>query len=103
MPMPLRARMTWIRRLLCGLAISAVLAAFTFSINAQTGGPGGPILIVSSTTSPFSQYYAEILRAEGLNAFGTADIGSLTAGILANYDVVILGEVPLNASQVTLF
>ena len=32
-------------------------------------GPGGPILVVASAGDPFGRYYAEILRAEGLNAF----------------------------------
>ena len=32
-------------------------------------GPGGPILVIASAGNPFSRYYAEILRAEGLNEF----------------------------------
>ncbi len=32
-------------------------------------GPGGPILVVAASANPFTRYYAEILRAEGLNAF----------------------------------
>ena len=39
-------------------------------------GPGGPILVVTSATSTFGDYYAEILRNEGLNAFAVADIGT---------------------------
>ncbi|MDH4046448.1 MAG: DUF4082 domain-containing protein, partial [Gemmatimonadota bacterium] len=66
-------------------------------------GPGGPILVISSTLNPFSRYYAEILRAEGLNAFTATDISLVTPATLAAHDVVILGEFPLNPSQVTLF
>ncbi len=33
------------------------------------------MLIVTSATNPFSSYYTEILRAEGMNLFSTADIG----------------------------
>ena len=66
-------------------------------------GPGGPILVVSSTGNPFSRYYAEILRAEGLNAFAVADLSSVSAATLSVYDVVILGEMPLTAAQVTMF
>ena len=66
-------------------------------------GPGGPILVVSSSSNPFSRYPVEILRAEGLNEFSAMDISSVTAGVLNNYDVVILGEMSLNASQVTMF
>jgi len=66
-------------------------------------GPGGPILVVASAANPFTRYYAEILRAEGLNAFAVADISTVSAATLAAYDVVILGEMPLTTAQVTLF
>ncbi len=66
-------------------------------------GPGGPILVVSSSANPFTRYYAEILRAEGLNAFLAADIANVTSTVLSSYDVVILGEMPLTAAQVTMF
>ncbi|MEO6713055.1 MAG: DUF4082 domain-containing protein, partial [Mycobacteriales bacterium] len=66
-------------------------------------GPGGPILIVSSTANPFTKYYAEILRAEGLNAFLVTDITAVTSSTLTAYKVVILGEMALSASQVTIF
>ena len=33
--------------------------------------PGGPILVVTSGGDPFTSYYTEILRAEGLNEFST--------------------------------
>jgi Concanavalin A-like lectin/glucanases superfamily/Bacterial Ig-like domain/Secretion system C-terminal sorting domain len=68
-----------------------------------TEGPGGPILVISTTTNPFSRYAVEILRTEGLNEFAAADISAVTAGVLNNYDVVILGEMTVNAAQVTMF
>ena len=43
-------------------------------------GPGGPILVISNAGNPFSQYYAEILRAEGLNDFAAADISEPDPG-----------------------
>lgn len=96
-----------------GIADSAgnTLAAdytWTFTIAAPpppppTEGPGGPILVVSSTANPFTRYYAEILRNEGLNAFTATDVSQLTASVLSAYDVVILGEMPLTSAQVTLF
>ena len=67
-----------------------------------TEGPGGPILVITTAANPFSQYYAEILRAEGFNAFSTMDLSLVDATVLNNYDVVILGEMSLSASQVTL-
>lgn len=66
-------------------------------------GPGGPILIVSSSSNPFTKYYAEILRAEGLNEFEVKDISQVSSWSLNNYDVVLLGEMPLSSSQVSMF
>ncbi|MFY9824876.1 MAG: hypothetical protein WAM82_26085 [Thermoanaerobaculia bacterium] len=65
-------------------------------------GPGGPILVISKSTNPFTRYAGEILRAEGLNQFTIQEIGSLDATTLANYDVAILGEAALTTAQVTL-
>ena len=69
-----------------------------------TDGPGGPILVVGHSGNPFSRYYAEILRAEGLNTFTAIDISTVSRRRrLPAYDVVILGEMPLTAPQVTMF
>ena len=67
-----------------------------------TDGPGGPILVISRAANPFSRYYAEILRAEGLNEFSAMDVSLVDATVLNNYDVVILGEMPLTGPQVTM-
>ena len=77
---------------------------FTTSVSSPYGsGPGGPILIVTSGSSPFSRYLMEILNAEGLNAYAVMDIGNVTAGVLASYDVAILGQMSLTSGQVTMF
>ncbi|HET9226458.1 MAG TPA: family 16 glycoside hydrolase, partial [Thermoanaerobaculia bacterium] len=65
-------------------------------------GPGGPVLVISKSTNPFTRYYGEILKAEGLNHFAIREIGTLTANVLAAYDVAILGETTLTSAQVTL-
>jgi hypothetical protein len=65
-----------------------------------TEGPGGPVLIITAASNPFTVYYAEILRAEGLNLFAVADISTVSAQTLAGYDVVILGQMPLTTAQV---
>ncbi|HET6995351.1 MAG TPA: N,N-dimethylformamidase beta subunit family domain-containing protein, partial [Chitinophagaceae bacterium] len=65
-------------------------------------GPGGPILVISSTSNPFSRYPVEILRAEGLNEFATADISSITPTLLNDYDVIVLGEVAVDGSRATM-
>ena len=66
-------------------------------------GPGGPILVIKSPTSAFGNFYPEILRNEGFNAFAVVDIETVTAMVLAAYDVVILDQGSLSASQVSLF
>jgi hypothetical protein len=88
------------------VAGNAMTSDFVWSFTTGTPlyqGPGGPILIISSSSDPFTRYYAEILRAEGFNAFTTADLSSVSATTLASYDVVILGSMSLTASQVTMF
>ncbi len=45
-------------------------------------GPGGPILVISNAANPFSRYFAEILRAEGLNEFTATDISNVTPAVL---------------------
>src|SRR6185436_6393708 len=84
---------------------SAVSWSFStaFSSNNPNQGPGGPILVVSSTSNPFSLYYAEILRAEGLNEFFVNDITTVTASVLSGYDVVILGQMTLTTAQANMF
>ena len=65
-------------------------------------GPGGPILLISSTSNPFSRYPVEILRAEGWNAFNALDISAVTTTEINKYDAVIVGDIPLTAAQVTM-
>jgi hypothetical protein len=62
-----------------------------------------PILIISSGSNPFSSYYAEILRTEGFNEFDVKDVSTISSTVLASYDVVVLGEIPLTTAQVTMF
>jgi WD40 repeat protein len=73
-------------------------------IAAVSPAPGGPILLITTTaTNSFSNYYTEILRNEGLNAFDVSDISSVSTATLANYDVVILADMTLTPDQVTMF
>ncbi|MBC7947359.1 MAG: Ig-like domain-containing protein [Chitinophagaceae bacterium] len=65
-------------------------------------GPGGPILVLGAASNPFSKYAVEILRAEGLNEFATAEISTITTAILNAYDVIVLGEVAVTSAQATL-
>ncbi|HEX7860398.1 MAG TPA: DUF4082 domain-containing protein [Verrucomicrobiae bacterium] len=74
----------------------------TISSNPYGNGPGGPILLVTDESNPFSLYYAEILLTEGLNAFAILDRDSLTAAALSQYDVAILGSFALTPTHVSL-
>ena len=91
------------------VAGNALAADVTWSFTIQAPpppgpevGPGGPILLVTSNANPFTKYYAEILRTEGLNAFATVDIGALNAAALNAHELVVLGEMTLTPAQVTL-
>ena len=56
--------------LLLAAAATAVAAqAADAQLSTPGTGPGGPVLVVSDSGNPFGSYYAEILRAEGLNEF----------------------------------
>ena len=71
----------------------------TWSFTVEASPP--PILVVGSTTNPFGSYLPEILRNEGLNAFTTIDVAFVSPALLAQFDVVVLGDTPLSPAQVT--
>jgi hypothetical protein len=62
-------------------------------------GPGGPILVVVGGDNPFGRYYAEILRAEGLNEFTLAGPDALNAATLSGYSVVLLASTGASDAQ----
>lgn len=68
---------------------------FTVSDNLIPGPPAdGPILLITSDAVPFGDYYAEILRAEGLTSFAETSLTGLTRETLFRHQVAILsGEV----------
>jgi fibronectin type 3 domain-containing protein len=59
------------------------------------------VLVVSSAGNPFGKYIGEILRNEGLHAFTTLDSTLLSTNVLNSFDVVLLGQAPLTAGQVS--
>ncbi len=79
---------------------------WTFTIAPATLAPnqgaGGPILVITNPSNPFTQYYAEILRAEGLTEFAVRDLSTVTSTVLSNYDLVMLGEQTLTSTQTTM-
>jgi hypothetical protein len=76
--------------------------SFTTGTAPSNSGPGGPILVISSTTNPFSSYYGEILLAEGVNYYTVQDISTVTSSVLSAYDVAILGDMSLTSSQASM-
>lgn len=66
-------------------------------------GFGGPILIITSKSRPFTKYYSEILRAEGIGSFETIELSQITDQLLERFSLAILGEMPLGETQVAMF
>jgi hypothetical protein len=66
-------------------------------------GFGGPVLIVHSDALPFSKYYSEILRAEGVGSFESVDLSQVTAELLGQFNLVLLGAIPLSEAQAAIF
>ena len=66
-------------------------------------GNGGPVLLVTSTSNPYSKFPIEILRSEGWNEYKSMDISQVTAAVLTQYDIVIIGDIAITASQASLF
>jgi methionine-rich copper-binding protein CopC len=83
-----------------GQLASSMVWSFTTQASPVTG-PGGPVMVITNSTDQFSSYYPEILKAEGINEFATADISTLSASLLAGEQTVVLGEVSLTAAQVS--
>ncbi len=78
--------------------------SWSFTVGTQlsstpTQGPGGPLLVITSTANKYSPYYAEILRTEGLNYFDVKDIATVDAATLNNYDAAVLAEMTLSQAQ----
>ena len=76
--------------------------SFTTTTAPPSSGPGGPVLVITTQTNPYTQYLSEILLAEGLNSFTSQDIAGVSSSTLANYDVVILGDMKLTPTQATM-
>jgi hypothetical protein len=83
---PIAADMTW---------------TFTSVAQPLSEGPGGPILVVTDPANRFSEYYAEILRSEGLNAFASAN-GPVTSTMLTGHTTVVLATSTVSDAEVTL-
>ena len=98
---PSLARLSRWMRLLPAIAVLLLGTLHGLIEAAVPTAPGGPILVVTAGSTKYKDFYPEILRAEGLNAYATADVAQLNAATLSAYDVVVLAPVALNSTQVT--
>ena len=90
------------RAALAALLLLGALGAPPVHAQSPGDGPGGPVLVAVDPGDPFGRYYAEILRAEGLNEFAVAEVGSLSAQSLAAYQVVVLAETDVTDAQAAM-
>jgi hypothetical protein len=84
------------------VAGNALAANYTWSFTTSSAMATDPILLITSTANPFSNYYAEILKTEGFNYAKSVDLSALNAATLAGYDLALLGETPLSSAQVSM-
>ncbi|HEU0023995.1 MAG TPA: DUF4082 domain-containing protein [Thermoleophilaceae bacterium] len=75
--------------------------SFTVASQSPAEGPGGPIQVITDPGDPFGRYYAEILRAEGLNEFDVTS-GPVTAQALSGHDVVLLASPAVTDAEAAL-
>lgn len=79
---------------------------WSFTIGSQLNsdintGSGGPIVLFTNSADPYSAYYAEILRTEGITYFDVKDINTLTSNLLDSYTTAIMSPSAVTASQVS--
>jgi len=84
------------------ILMAALLAPLGVAHADPNQGPGGPILVITNGNQNFGKFYAEILRTEGFNEFAVAEIGTVSASTLNNYDVVVVAKVAVTASQASM-
>ena len=90
--------------ILSALAIAiGVLGSATSAPAAPPGeGPGGPVLVITDPGDRFGRYYAEILTAEGMNAFEVREIGQVSGASLASYSAAIVAPMNLSSAQLAM-
>ena len=60
------------------------------------------MLVITDPGDRFGRYYAEILTAEGLNAFEARDVGQVSEATLAAHSVAIVAPMNLSGAQATM-
>lgn len=67
-----------------------------------TSGPGGPVLLVTDEANPYDEFYAEILRSEGLPGFDTIALRDLGDAALGDHAVAVVSGTPPPAARLRL-
>ena len=95
----------FVARLMIVLIPLLVWVSADVAQNVTAADPPAPILLVTNSTAAnkFGPYLGEVLRAEGLNSFDTAQLSSLNAATLNAAKVVVLAETTLTIAQADLF
>lgn len=78
---------------------SSMASAYTWSFEVParprlSSSLGGPVLLVTDNRNPYDEFYAEMLRAEGLTSFTSVDLRDLSAAALDGHAVVLLSGTP---------
>ena len=88
---------------LAGLLALLVCAAPAAAQDVPAPAPAAPCSSLADPGDAFGRYDAEILRAEGLNAFAVDDAGgAIDAATLAGYRVVVLAQRALSDAEVAV-
>jgi len=82
-----------------GLIVSLFAICLLALVFPTHAAAANPILVITSTSNPFTGFVPEILHTEGFNELDTADISTVTSTTLAGYDLVVLGDMTLTATQ----
>jgi hypothetical protein len=77
---------------------SFTTGAITSAID-QNQGNGGPVLVVTAPGDTYGNYYAEILRTEGISYFTVKDTDDLSPSLLNQYVTTIMAQATLSQSQ----
>lgn len=92
------------RALLVGVLFAVAVCAGV-RVHGQTAA--APILLVVNgapgNPNPYGPYLAEVLKAEGINAFDTLDLSAVTPSQLTAHSLVVLAETPLTPDQAATF
>lgn len=79
-----------------------VTVAAAVGVSPLAMGHGGPIALITKSGQATTEYYSEILRAEGLNSFDTIEISDMDNAVLDAHDIVLLGEMPLTTGEAAM-